>query len=240
MEDLLKNQHDSMATVVETFIVNETAELIYDGEQLEKWNKYVEELGLSGQTQIVKKDKSPIPFMPLKKNLENVLKTLCPRAVDVTAYNRSPIPMEILDLIALSKNEGYFEKMQIWYDDVDPDPVCVGMNYAQFYSLNQNGNFITSFVTKAEAQADMDANGVTDRTPYAIGEQYWLLGKWADVKRSFSELTEMATKRFIKEKGNSYRKAIKEAQRGLDDLEIEAFDKFGDNSTSDVISDLPF
>ena len=53
-----------------------------------------------------------------------------------------------------------------------------------------------------------------------------MLGKWADVKHSFEELKEMATKRFIAQEGNTFRKQIKEAQRGLDDLETSAFDKF--------------
>ena len=53
-----------------------------------------------------------------------------------------------------------------------------------------------------------------------------MLGKWADVKHSFEELKEMATKRYISEKGHDYRKQIITAQRGIDDLETEAFDKF--------------
>jgi hypothetical protein len=55
------NNHESMKTIVETFLIEETIDLIYDNEQLDKWNKHVQELGLIGQTKIVQTDKSPIP-----------------------------------------------------------------------------------------------------------------------------------------------------------------------------------
>tara|TARA_R110000868_G_scaffold117867_3_gene312925 strand:- start:205 stop:879 length:675 start_codon:yes stop_codon:yes gene_type:complete len=223
---MLKNQSNEMATVVETFIINETAELIYDNEQLTKWNDLVTELGLEGQTQIVKKDKSPIPFMHLKKGLQNVLETLCPRKVDVINYNITPIPVEILDLIALSYKEQYFHKIEIWYDDQNPDPCCIGVVYTNWYVKYINLNTpMVSDLTREKAE------DLAKRTGGTVGKYDWyhnryLLGKWADVKHSFDELTKIATERFIAEKGNEFRKAIKVAQRGLDDLETLAVDQF--------------
>lgn len=214
MEDLIKKSNSGeMATVVEIFVIEETAELIYDGEALEKWNKYVEELGLTGQKTIVKKDKSPIPFMHLKTSLKNVFETLCPTKMDVDKYNVTPIPLEILDVIALSKNEGYFEKIQIWYDNKSPDPVCIGMNYK-------------------------DAKD--RKSGYEWNMEHYLLGKWADVKRSFSELTKLATQRYIKEQTASHKSSIKYYQSQLDEIETLAFNRFGDNATSDASDDLPF
>ena len=224
--ETLKNNSNEMKTIVETFIIEETASLIYDNEQLDKWNSLVNELGLQGQTQIIKKEKSPIPFMFIKTGMKNVFETLCPLKVDVKDYNLTPIPVEILDLIALSNREGYFEKTQIWYDDKDPDPLCIGVNYSTWYSQDDRGRFQTGFKTKNEAQKHMNENGWEKYEPHPVNPIYYLLGKWADVKHSFEELKEMATKRFISEKGNDYRKQIKEAQRGLDDLEVEAFEKF--------------
>jgi hypothetical protein len=213
MEDLIKtNNSKEMGTQVEIFVIEETAELIYDGEALEKWNKYVDELGLTGQKSIVKEDKSPIPFMHLKTSLKNVFETLCPTKVDVDKYNVTPIPLEILDVIALSKREGYFEKIQIWYDNKSPDPVCIGMNYK-------------------------DAKD--RKSGYEWNMEHYLLGKWADVKRSFSELTKLATQRYIKEQTASHKSSIKYYQSQLDDMETLAFNRFGDNSTSDL-PDLPF
>src|SRR5688572_22578206 len=122
----LENNSSEMKTVVETFVIEETAELIYDNEKLDKWNELVGDLGLSGQTKIIKPTKSPIPFMHLKTSMKNVFEVLCPRKVAVEEYDVTPIPLEILELVALSKKEGYFTSIEIWYDEKSPDPVCVG------------------------------------------------------------------------------------------------------------------
>lgn len=224
METLLENNHPQMKTIVETFVIEETAELIYDGEALENWNNLVSELGLKGQSQIVKPEKSPIPFLHLKKGLVNVLKTLCPREYKVEDFNVTPIPVEILKLISLSVKENYFEEIKIWYDDKSPDPCAVGANYT--YYSKQNGSWKNRHHSKESAQKEMDDNGWEGEPCKIYDAEYYLIGKWADVKQSFDELKERAKKRFIEEQGAELRKKIKEAQRNLDDLEIEAVEKF--------------
>lgn len=234
---MLKNNSTEMGTIVETFIIEETASLIYDNEDLDKWNKYVEELGLVGQKKISTKEKSPIPFMHLKTGLKNVFETLCPRKVDFTEYNVTPIPLEILDLIALSKKEEYFNKgIQIWYDEVTPDPVCVGI-IGEIIPVSKpyTWHHEAKFKTRVEALSWLKENNLEAYNSdggYFSNESYYLLGKWADVKRSFAELTQMATKRFVQEKGNEYEKTLKETQRKLDDLKTEAFDRFGTDVNS--------
>ena len=223
---MTENNHESMKTVVETFLTEETVGLIYDNEQLDKWNAYVEELGLQGQTKIVKKEKSPIPFMHLKQSYVNICKTLCPAEVDIKNYNISPIPVEILDLVSLSIKEKYFDKILVWYDDKSPDPFVVGMNHTSYYSYKDDGGLGTSFSTYQQALDHQHENGWFKREPYGVGNTYYLIGKWADVKRSWNELKQMATERFIAEKSNDYHKAIRDAKRGLEDIETEAFDKF--------------
>jgi len=223
---MTQNNHESMKTIVETFLIEETVDLIYNNEQLDKWNQYVEELGLQGQTKIVKKEKSPIPFMHLKQSYVNICKTLCPAEVNIKDYNISPIPVEILDLVALSIKENYFDKILVWYDDKSPDPFVVGMNHTSYYSHKDDGGLHKSFSTYEQALQDQNENGWSKRKPYGIGAEYYLIGKWADVKHSWSELKEMAIERFTNERSNEYHKAIKEAQRGLEDIRTEAFDKF--------------
>ena len=220
----MEQNSEVMKTMVETFIIEETAELIYDNDKLTQWNSLVAELGLTGQTTIVSPEKSPIPFMHMKKSLENVLQELCPREVEVDKYSATPIPVEILSLIALSKREGYFQKVQIWYDDKDPDPVCVGIKghwYQPSWVSNRNEEVgDRHFNTEQEA---MDAGATST---YFGEEAKYLIGRWADVKRSFTELKEMAHKRFMDRKSVELRKTIKEAERELSDLETIAFEKF--------------
>jgi len=218
----LSNNSNEMKTVVETFVIEETASLIYDNEQLDNWNLMVEELGLKGQTAIQTKEKSPIPFMHLKQSLQNVFECLCPRKVKIEDYNITPIPVEILELVMLSKRENYFSEIQIWYDDKSPDPACIGVT--KKWSNGISGGYI--YASQQEAADSTNGKKTVNDLNYHYQSNYYLLGKWADVKHSFSELKEMATKRFISQQGNEFRRQIKDAQRGLDDLEILAFDRF--------------
>lgn len=215
-----ENNHESMKTVVETFLTEETVELIYSNEELEKWNKHVEELSLVGQTKIVKKGCSPIPFMHLKTSYKNICEELCPRKVDVKKYDATPIPVKILDLVALSKKEGYFKEIEIWYDERSPDPFCIGIS-RKWTNAMRSGYVFNS----AE-----EACAGTDQTPkdlaYYYQDTYYLLGKWADVKHTWAELRDMAIERFKSSKVNECNKAILEAKRSLEDLDIQAFDKF--------------
>jgi hypothetical protein len=211
MKNVLKNNSTEMKTVVETFVIEETAELIYDNEKLDEWNNLVTELGLTGQQSIVKKDKSPIPFMHLKSNLVLVFETLCPRKVDVSEYNKTPIPVEILSLVSLAKNEKHFDKIQIWYDEKSPDPVCIGLNF--------------------QSESDRKSN-------YTWRMDAYLLGKWADVKHSFAELVVLARKRWTEQETNRLTQSIKTQTRELEDIETRAFDMFGSKVNGN--DSLPF
>jgi hypothetical protein len=220
---MTENNHESMRTVVETCLTEETIDLIYDNEQLEKWNKHVNELGLVGQTKIVQTDKSPIPFMHLKSSYRAICETICPLKADVEQYNITPIPVEILDLIALSKKESYFGKIQIWYDEKSPDPFAVGIA-GEWIPRKSGQGWLWSDAQKTYEDALTLCDG--NEKPYFSEKQFYLIGKWADVKRSWKELREIATERYIGLKGNEYQKAIVTAKRGLEDLQTEAFDKF--------------
>ena len=203
----LQNQSNEVMTYVETFLSNETVELIYDNEQLEKWNKMVD---LKGQTQIAQKEASPVPFLHMKQTLVKTFEELCPRKVDFKDYSVSPIPVEILDLLSLSVNEKYFDKIQIWYDEKTPDPVAVGLRYSN----------------------------ESDRLKgYTWTMEKYLIGKWGDVKRPFSELIELAKARFLVRKKHEYSQQIKDYSRRLEDLENEAYNEFGDQSSNNT---LPF
>jgi hypothetical protein len=219
---MTKNNHESMKTVVETFLTEETVELIYDNEQLDKWNKHVEELGLEGQTKIVHTDKSPIPFMHLKNSYKAICETLCPSKTDIESYSITPIPVEILELVSLSKRENYFGKVQIWYDEKSPDPFAVGIAGDWIPRIPGTWLWQQYQTSYEDALALCEGN----EKPYFSEKQFYLIGKWADVKHSWKELREMAAERFIAMKGNEYEKMIVAGKRGLEDLKAEAFDKF--------------
>ena len=147
--EYLKQNASDMKTTVETYLVEEVSELIYDGEKLDRWNDLVAQLGLTGQRSVVKPEKSPIPFLIMNEQIKAVFETLCPNKVDVSEYNQMPIPVEILDLISLSVKEEYFGEIQIWYDEKQKDPVCVGkeaswcVDDSQGHKVSACGSFST-------------------------------------------------------------------------------------------------
>lgn len=214
MENLLINNSASMKTVVETYIIEETQELIYDNEKLDQWNKLVGELGLTGQTKIVKPEKSPIPFLWMNAALIATFTELCPRKVLVAAYDKTPIPVEALSLVALSVKEGYFEKIEVWYNDKNPDPAIVG--------IIKGANYDPKYST------------------WEGGFEYYLLARWSDVKASLEELTERAKKLFILRRKNELERVIKRYNSDLEEIESEANNKFGFAGTGESAVDLPF
>jgi len=199
---MLENNSQSMQTTVETFIVEETSNLIHDNDALQRWNESVETLGLQGQKTVIKKEKSPIPFLWMNSALIATFETLCPTKVAVEKYDKSPIPVEILDLLKLSKNEGYFNEVEIWYNEVDKDPVCIGYHFGE----------------RSERQSDYWKK--------AYAEKY-LIGRWADVKASLDTLTKKAKQVFIQNTKNQLVIDIRRKQRELEDIEETANEKFG-------------
>ena len=235
MEQLLINNSASMKTVVETYIIEETQELIYDNEKLDQWNKHVTDLGLIGQTKIQAKDKSPIPFLHLKKTLEVTLLQLCPRRVNIKEYDKTPIPVEILDLAALSVREQYFNKIEVWYDDKAPDPACVGI-VGKWVVFQRNYSHIGEFATESEALA---LKGHPDYYHHHFEESAkYLIGRWADVKQSFEELVAKAKKLFIAERKSSIAEAIRTEQRKMEDVESDADMAFGFDDA--IVQGVPF
>lgn len=231
---MIQNNSVSMKTVVETYIIEETQELIYDNEKLDKWNEHVNSLGLTGQTKIRSKDKSPIPFLHMKSALVNVFAELCPVQVAVAEYDKTPIPVEILDLVALSVKENYFNKIEIWYDDKSPDPACIGL-IGQYYCYNRGYNRLGYYQTKEAMDAAIPSLPDYYGNHYEITARY-LIGRWADVKASLDQLTAKAKTLFLARQKSSIEKRIKEEQRKIEDLANDADMRFGhDDAAMNII-----
>jgi hypothetical protein len=124
--------------MVQSFLVEESKELIFDTDKLEEWKQKCEELGLSGQLELTAPEKSPLPFEFMDTVTKRVYETLCPSKVNFKEYKKTAIPLEVLSLIHLSVNEKYFDEIQIWYDDKSPDPLAVGINKHGEYGATDN------------------------------------------------------------------------------------------------------
>ena len=195
----MTNNNSSMATVVETFYIEETVNLIHDTEALTKWNDRVAELGLEGQKTVVKEDKSPIPFLWMNQALISTFETLCPTKTTIEKFSQSPIPVELLDTVSLCKRERYFDKIEVWYNEKDKDPVIVGYLFDQ-----KETGWSKEFYAKK-----------------------YLIGRWADVKASLDTLIDRAKKIFIAENSNRLKMEIKQKERELEDIGLITENRFG-------------
>lgn len=131
--------------------------------------------------------------------LKSVFEELCPRKSKIEEYNKTPIPVEALSLVALSKKEGYFYKIEVWYNDKNPDPAIIG--------YKDNGG-----------KGEWDKDWKADR---------YLLARWSDVKASLAELTERAKNLFIVRRKTEIQQSIRNSQRELEDIESTANTQFG-------------
>lgn len=121
-----------------SYLLKENEPLVFDSEARVKWQQIIEKLDLDGQKSLSKAQGSegnPIPFLWMNARCKAIFGALCPHKEDVSAYSKTPIPLEALSLIALARDQAYFEKISIWYDDRDPDPVAIGTRDKESYLI---------------------------------------------------------------------------------------------------------
>lgn len=122
----------------------ELENLVSDQESSDQWKELIAQLGMEGQQELLmpqsKKAKEvgrsgePIPYMPINKRWMKIFKTLCPDKSDLKSYKFSTVPLDGLAEIALCKEKQYFDKIEIWYDNVEKDPLIVGVLDAEYSS----------------------------------------------------------------------------------------------------------
>jgi len=228
--NLNKNSKE-MATVVETYLEPEVVNLIHDNDDLDKYNSLIKELGMNGQHNVVRPLKSPIPFKYMNTSYVNIAKELCPRRIEFKLYDKSPIPLEILSLIKLAVDENHFETIEIWYDEKTPDPFAIGINPTyQLTDVNnrwKDHDDKTKFRNAEEAKKYISENNIVAGIESFGREDVYAIGKWGDVSKTYEELKQLAVFRYKQNQINIINKKIKDANRELEDLTTQAFEKFG-------------
>lgn len=103
-------------------------ELVTEADRNEEWKSKVADLELEGQISLMvnSEKNSPSPYTFMNEQMKLVFQTICPSKELVEKYNKSAIPLDVLAHVALCKQEGYFQKIEVWYDNRNPDPVLVG------------------------------------------------------------------------------------------------------------------
>jgi hypothetical protein len=218
-------------TVVTKYFQEEVKDLVFNEDELSHWNEKVKQLGLNGQESVTIDEKSPVPFMHCKENILNIFQTLCPTSDLIENYSLTPIPNEVLDLVALCKQEKYFTNIIILYDKKDPDPVVIGerkmMHILKKHEYSRLPNSPES-ISKEFLKNWIKESGKRNLRIYDWGTpERYLIARWGDEQKSFIQLQEQAIRRYRAEQSVELNKRLKEAQRAIDDLEETILEKFG-------------
>jgi hypothetical protein len=107
----------------------ENEALILDEVQLAEYNELTAELGLQTIEQS-EEQKVPNVYAFLNSAMTKQLHAICPRHADVKDYKKSTIPVEVLKVLKFAKENKMYEGYEIWYNDVEPDPLLIGWNYS--------------------------------------------------------------------------------------------------------------
>lgn len=131
---------------VETFECHETASEPI--EATEEAVRLMEELGLSGQMELVRpktedKHAARSPYRHMTGEEAFVYSALCPSRIPLERYNASPIPLRVLQIASHVKSLGICKRLEVWdkVSEVVQDPVLVGIVGGN-YEWEITGRFI--------------------------------------------------------------------------------------------------
>jgi len=190
--------------MVELMFNKELSDIAFDVESLDEWKKTAKELGMEGQLGLSTGDNSPIPYPYMNEGMERVYETLCPNKTDFQDYKNTAIPLEVLKQIAFSVKEKHFNRIMIWADDKQPDPIVVGIT-SQYYNNSKNeDNSTRYFDTRGECEAQPENDG----NAYETNVKRYVVARWGDELRDFTELKALALARVIDEVGGELAKSI--------------------------------
>ena len=146
---------------------NET--LILDEVQLQKYHELTAKLGLTNK---VETKKVPSVYVSLNFAMRKQLQAVCPVWTQVQDYKKSTIPLEVLEVLDFCKENQMYEGYQVWYNDIEPDPLLIGWNYENEHARENQYNW----------QKD-----------------YFLIARWGDCAMELPQLLKIGYDKLVKE-----------------------------------------
>jgi len=208
--------------MIETYKNQELENVIFDIESQDEWKDIVAELGLGNQMSFMEKASSPLPYPHLNQSMKNIFKTLCPAETTLDKYNKTPIPLEVLREIKFCNQEKYFDKIVIYYDDKNPDPVVIGSlkKYQAYYKNSEGESNSTAYEFSSEAQAKEYVEIIGGKTTNVFSEvNEYLIARWGDELRPMSELKKMAIERLADKYTTEWKLAMEDLKKKLANAE---------------------
>lgn len=221
--------------MVKIYQNEELNDVLFEVDALDSWKELCQELGLDKQLNFVKTSESPLPYPFINTSMERIFKSLCPCEVEVSKYDKTPIPLEIIQQLAFSKRDNHFQKYVIWYDDKSPDPFLIGitLKYYGSYKVDNSkvdikddkGSFIY-FESDKECKLWCKENGKEFHSVSEIswGEDYkkYLIGRWGDEVKPLNELKQLAKERIIEKYGSELKNTLETTSQAIKLLENNA------------------
>lgn len=128
---------------VKIYREKENESLILNEKELLEYNALALELGLLPAES--KNNEIPNVYLCMNQAIQRQLQALCPSVVDAECYTRSTIPLEVLKVFKFAKDNKMFEGMQVWYDDIAPDPLLVGWKWNNDEAKEKNYTWMKTF-----------------------------------------------------------------------------------------------
>lgn len=223
---------------VQIYQNEELNDLVFQESSLDEWKEIAGLLKLDGQLKFVNNSCSPLPYPYMNGAICRIFETLCPTKLEYNKYSKTPIPLEVLQQIKFSINDGHFQEIQIWYDDKKIDPVVVGVTcdyYAYDSSYNRMCNAEKKQInsnSKEELRTLAELSGFKIHTIAQDNINYYLIARWGDEKKELPELKKEAIERLMEKYGTELRVEIEEKSQALKKLQDNVI-RFVNNEISE-------
>lgn len=177
----------------------ELSDTLFDNESIDEHKRLMEELGINPDS-VNQPTKSPCPYPIMDKVTREMFKILLPEKYVLSKYNRAPIPLKVLQRCKHAVDEEYFDKIYIRTSSEMPDPIVYGFRY----------------------------NSDHDRVKeYTWNGKEYLIARWGDVLRPFTELWELARKVLYQNRKMSLESSIAHDKHQLEQLHCHVHQELG-------------
>jgi len=215
----------------EIYFHQELSDVTFEVEALDEWKAIAGKLKMDKQLSLTKGKDSPIPYPWMNETMVRVFNQLCPRSVEYTEYDKTPIPLEVMKQIAFTVKDKHFSKIEIWYDDKTPCPVVVGFN-GDWYAYDRKYNHIKDdkgeelhFSNEKKAAAFCKGKELTSSFD-ELGK--YLIARWGAEKKPFNDLKADAITRFVDQHGAKMKSEIQVLSQKLECIQENAVLYFAD------------
>lgn len=169
----------------------ENEALILDETQLAEYHELTSELGLQVVTQ--QEQQVPNVYTFLNSAMTKQLHAICPRHTAVVDYKKSTIPVEVLKVLKFAKDNNMYEGYEIWYNDVEPDPLLIGWNYS---------------------------NDTAREKKYDWQKDRFLMARWGDCAMELPELLQVGFDKLKQELLDKAKQAISTCKSVIEDPDV--------------------